>query len=59
VGALVVLAVVITAFEEVGRAVDGEANALVFEELPDMESIVATAAKYGIEIPPIPQHGRA
>jgi hypothetical protein len=46
-------------FEEVGREVDGEANTLVFEELPDAESIIATAAKYGIEIPSIPQHGRA
>jgi quercetin dioxygenase-like cupin family protein len=39
-------------FEEVGRPVEGEAGPRFFEEQPDVESIVATAAKYGIEIPP-------
>ena len=39
-------------FEEVGRPVEGEAGSRFFEEQADAESIVATAAKYGIEIPP-------
>ena len=38
-------------FEEVGRPVEGEAGPRSFEEQPDAESIVATAAEYGIEIP--------
>jgi len=39
-------------FEEVGKAMDDAGEPLVFEEQPDVESIVAIAAKYGIEIPP-------
>lgn len=39
-------------FEEVGRPVEGEAGPLDFEEQADVESIVATATKYGIEIAP-------
>jgi quercetin dioxygenase-like cupin family protein len=39
-------------FEEVGRPVVGEAGPGFFEELPDAESIAATAARYGIEIAP-------
>jgi quercetin dioxygenase-like cupin family protein len=39
-------------FEEVGRPVEGEAGPGFFEELPDAEIVVATAAKYGIEIAP-------
>ena len=39
-------------FEEVGRPMEGEAGPRLFEEQPDVESIVATAAKYGIEIAP-------
>jgi len=44
-------------FEEVGKkAVDGEAGSHFFENRPDVASIAATAAKYGIEIPvPIPE----
>ena len=38
-------------FEEVGKPVDGEAGSFVFEDQPDVASIVAIAAKYGIEIP--------
>jgi mannose-6-phosphate isomerase-like protein (cupin superfamily) len=37
-------------FEEAGRAVEIEAGPRSFVERPDAESIVATAAKYGIEI---------
>ncbi len=44
-------------FEEAGRAVKSEAGPRSFEERPDAESIVATAAKYGIEIPPPPEEG--
>jgi mannose-6-phosphate isomerase-like protein (cupin superfamily) len=39
-------------FEEVGRPVEGEAGPRFFEKQPDAESIVAAAAKYGIEISP-------
>jgi hypothetical protein len=39
-------------FEEVGGSVQGEAGPGFFEERPDAESIAATAARYGIEIPP-------
>ena len=39
-------------FEEVGRPVEGEAGPLDFEEQADIESIAATATKYGIEIAP-------
>ena len=44
-------------FEQVGKkAVDGELRPPVFEDQPDVESIVPIAAKYGIEIPlPIAQ----
>jgi mannose-6-phosphate isomerase-like protein (cupin superfamily) len=38
-------------FEEVGKAVDGEAGPLVLEDQPNVTSIVPIAAKYGIEIP--------
>jgi quercetin dioxygenase-like cupin family protein len=38
-------------FEEVGEPVDSEAGSLFFENQPDVASIVAIAAKYGIEIP--------
>ena len=38
-------------FEEVGKAVDGEARPLVLEDQPNVTSIVPIAAKYGIEIP--------
>ncbi len=38
-------------FEEVGKAVDGEAATLVFEDQPEVERIVKVAAEYGIEIP--------
>ena len=38
-------------FEEVGKAVDGEAATLVFEDQPEAERIVEVAAEYGIEIP--------
>jgi quercetin dioxygenase-like cupin family protein len=40
-------------FEEVGRPGEGEAGPGSFGERSDAESIVATAAKYGIEIPSI------
>ena len=47
-------------FEEVGKAVDGEAGPLVFEEQQDMRRIVQVAAEHGIEIrPPIAQCGSA
>jgi mannose-6-phosphate isomerase-like protein (cupin superfamily) len=39
-------------FEEVGKAADGNAGPLVFEEQPDVERIVEVAAEHGIEIPP-------
>jgi quercetin dioxygenase-like cupin family protein len=39
-------------FEEVGRPVEGEAGPRFFEKQPDVKSIVAAAAKYGIEISP-------
>jgi mannose-6-phosphate isomerase-like protein (cupin superfamily) len=40
-------------FEELGKVAEGDdAEPPVFEEQADAESIVATAAKYGIEIPP-------
>ena len=40
-------------FEELGKVADvDDAEPPVFEEQADAESIVATAAKYGIEIPP-------
>jgi hypothetical protein len=46
-------------FEEVGGPVEGEAGPGFFGEQPGVESIVATAAKYGIEIPPpIVEEGR-
>ena len=46
-------------FEEVGRPVEGEAGSGFFGKQPDVESVVATAAKYGIEIPsPIVEEGR-
>ena len=38
-------------FEEVGEPVDSEEGSLFFENRPDVASIVAIAAKYGIEIP--------
>jgi quercetin dioxygenase-like cupin family protein len=39
-------------FDEVGEpVVDGEAGLLSFEDQPDVASIAAIAAKYGIEIP--------
>jgi quercetin dioxygenase-like cupin family protein len=38
-------------FEEVGKLVDGQAGTLFSEDQPDVASIVAIAAKYGIEIP--------
>ena len=38
-------------FEEVGEPVDGEAGSLFSEDQPNVTSIVAIAAKYGIEIP--------
>jgi mannose-6-phosphate isomerase-like protein (cupin superfamily) len=38
-------------FEEVGKPVDGEAGSHFSENPPDVASIVAIAAKYGIEIP--------
>ena len=38
-------------FEEVGELVDGEAGSLFSEDQPNVTSIVAIAAKYGIEIP--------
>ncbi len=38
-------------FEEVGKAVDGDAGSFVFEEQPDVERVVKVAAEYGIEIP--------
>ncbi len=39
-------------FEEVGKAVDGDGGSLLFEEQPDVRSIVKVAAEHGIEIPP-------
>jgi quercetin dioxygenase-like cupin family protein len=38
-------------FEEVGRPAEGEAGPRLFEEQANVESVAATAAKYGIEIP--------
>ena len=38
-------------FEEVGKAMDGEAEPLVFKEQPDVGRIVEGAAEHGIEIP--------
>ena len=40
-------------FEEVGKPADGDAGPLVFDDHPDVRRIVALAAQYGIEIPPI------
>ena len=42
-------------FEEVGKPVDGEGGPRIFEDQPDVGRIVALAAQYGIEIPPIAQ----
>jgi quercetin dioxygenase-like cupin family protein len=39
-------------FEEVGGSVEDEGEPGSFEKQPDVERVVATAAKYGIEIPP-------
>jgi hypothetical protein len=40
-------------FEQVGKkAVDGGVRPLVFEDHPDIRSIVEVAAEHGIEIPP-------
>jgi len=39
-------------FEEVGRPAKGEAGPRFFEEQANVESIVAAAAKHGIELPP-------
>lgn len=39
-------------FEEVGKAVDGEAVPLAFEDHADVEKVVEVAAAYGIEMPP-------
>jgi quercetin dioxygenase-like cupin family protein len=41
-------------FEEVGKPVDGESGPLHFENQPDVGTIVAVAAKHGIEIPTPP-----
>jgi quercetin dioxygenase-like cupin family protein len=38
-------------FEEVGELANGEAGSLFSEDQPNVTSIVALAAKYGIEIP--------
>jgi len=38
-------------FEKVGKAVDHEAGPLCFENQPNVTSIAAVAAEYGIEIP--------
>ena len=38
-------------FEEVGKPVDDEAGSHSFEDQPDVASIAAIAAKYGIEFP--------
>ncbi len=47
-------------FEEVGKAVDGEAGPLVVEDQPNLERIVTIGVQYGIEIPPpIAQTSRA
>ncbi len=47
-------------FEEVGKAVDGEAGPLAFEDQPDVGRIVTIGVQYGIEIPPpIAQRSRA
>jgi mannose-6-phosphate isomerase-like protein (cupin superfamily) len=40
-------------FEEVGKPAVGDAGPLVFDDHPDVRRIVALAAQYGIEIPPI------
>jgi quercetin dioxygenase-like cupin family protein len=46
-------------FEEVGRPAEGKAGSGFFGKQPDVESVVATAAKYGIEISsPIVEEGR-
>jgi len=37
-------------FEEVGRPVEGAGDPGFFGEQPDVESVIATAARYGIEI---------
>ena len=39
-------------FEEIGKPVDGDRVALVFEDQHAAERIVEVAATYGIEIPP-------
>ena len=47
-------------FEEVGKAMDDDGGPPVFEEQQDAGSVVAIAAKYGIEIPlPITEKARA
>ena len=47
-------------FEEVGKAVDGEAGPLVFADQPNLARIVTIGVQYGIEIPPpIAQSSRA
>ena len=46
-------------FEEVGKPAEDEGRPLVFEDHPDMKSIVEIAAEHGIEIPlPIAQSSR-
>ena len=46
--------------EEAGKQTDGDAARLdVFEDRPGEANIVAIAARYGIEIPPVTQGGRA
>jgi mannose-6-phosphate isomerase-like protein (cupin superfamily) len=40
-------------FEEAGKAVDGDGGSVVFGERADVKRIVALAAQYGIEIPPL------
>jgi mannose-6-phosphate isomerase-like protein (cupin superfamily) len=39
-------------FGDVGKAVDDDSGPPVFEEQQDVGSVIAKAAKYGIEIPP-------
>ena len=47
-------------FEEVGKAVEGEAGPLVLEDQLNLERIVTIGVQYGIEIPPpIAQRTRA